>query len=428
MKKWLDELAYLWPTHSGASQKSLRQPYGTIAVADDGSELAQEARVSYLWRPTTELGEELDERFSVLHRARVMPSGGRMIRPADPEIFAGQASAVGQLILRRELSDYLVSELNALPIQLIRCRAASTHACISRRFACHSDLHVKQRGADLIGAGSVLPLDLGLDARGTGRPWTVEILLKEGRARAKADGHSNCPTATVISFGLMAAAERNPLVISAAESESLVRAALFEVVPPPADWEDRLLNVVTERYVAAVERRSAMPQAKFDASMSGGKSNLPKTLMGKPGTKGGVLSKAVVQYALQELTWLSYYLSAIAIDWYATAFVHALESPLENEDLVRFSQLHRSQPYFGYLPLALVWRRQELLRPIITRIWREPSNESLWHVLWRMLYFFSSMVENRRMADRAFKGLGLADLAMREEMIRPRQKKHRRSR
>ncbi|WP_425619164.1 hypothetical protein NA78x_002899 [Anatilimnocola sp. NA78] len=406
MNNWFEELRHLRPADSGSRRNSLRHTYGTVAIADEGMEGSFKRpmrSMSYTWLPNAALQGELANDFSITHHALVLPNRGRTIHSCEPEIFAAKANAVGQIVLQRELDGRCKHGLNPLPIQLVRCRAACTHAAIYRRFACRSDLHVKQRGSQVIGADSVLPYDLGLDSKGDGEPWSINTLIEEGRARAKAVGRANCPTSTAISFGLMAAAERNPLAISPSEANLVVRRALFEVLTPPKDWHESMLDLVVERFIAAIERRASMSQSKFDASMCGGNSNLTKSLMGKAGTKGGVLSKEIVLFAWQELTWLSYCLSAVAIDWYSAAFLHSLEEPLKKSDLVRFNQLHRSQPYFGYLPLSLVWQRMELLQPIVTRIWAEPANQSLWHVLWRMLHYFAEMVENRRVADRAFK-------------------------
>lgn len=419
MRNFRAELVRLRP---GPGQHQLASSYGAVEIIEEGEErlrgglLVRNQR--YVWKPCDGLREELDYGFSIEHPVRVLPSGYREVMP--PHSYSNLGFAAGHLILSREKHEVWTGAVNPLPAQLLRARAPYTRAFIDRDFADLRDLRVVSGSFGAVGSRSVLPFDMGLDANGEGQPWTVERLMDEGRRRAVEDGKVNADVETVISYGLMVAAEINPLDLPDEDCELLVRGALFNLIKKPEGWDDQIVDLVLERFVAAVERRKYKDQKDFDESMRGGNSSLVTTLMGKAGTQGGPLARPVVHFALQELTWLAYLTTAVCLDWYAVAFLSSLEHPLTEDELVRFEQLHRSQSILGDLTLDLVWRRKKLLQPIFTRIWTDPNDKSLRPILWSMFNYYGQIAELRRSADRESKLPGFDEKVRREQDIHDR--------
>ena len=65
--------------------------------------------------------------------------------------------------------------------------------------------------------------------------------------------------------------------------------------------------------------------------------------------------------------------------------------------------MYESQPYYGNLPLLLLFERMDFLRPAILAIWEEPQEQKHVRVLHRMMWYYAAMAGTRREADRLSK-------------------------
>src|SRR5207245_566820 len=88
--------------------------------------------------------------------------------------------------------------------RLLQTREHRENNLLSARSLQHSRI-----GQDNVRVRSILPEDVGLDSRGEGQPWSVDVLLREGRDLARTVNVSNPSEAQCVHYGLVAAAERN---------------------------------------------------------------------------------------------------------------------------------------------------------------------------------------------------------------------------
>lgn len=374
-----------------------------IATSDRGEELLVE-QATYLWTPSIALEEDLPNGFQIAFDVSRYPDGLRRFAPdGGLNAFEPRAWLAGLAVLSASSglsADYVFSYQ---AMHLVFGRAQHVQAHLDRAFCSPADLIVRRGGRGGGVEATILPESLGKDAAGRGQRWSVTRLLQEGRERAVSDGVTNCSQAQAIAYGLMVAAERNPLEVTDADAETLVRMALFDCEASGATPTQACLGQVQARLLAAIEKHQDDEQDDFDNWFRGGKSNLPKSLANQAKATGGRLDLAAVQAALLELVWKSYRYEATCLNAFAQAFIQALPDPLSAEERNLFAQMYQPQPYLGGLPLALVSERSLLLRPVLLSIWTSPSDQKLWKVLWRLLQYYAEMISRRRRADRQSK-------------------------
>jgi len=287
-------------------------------------------------------------------------------------------------------------------------RMPQTKAHLERQFSSITDLKIRPSGRiDRQNDRNILPVNLGLTADGRGRKWSIDRLLEEGdklleltprlcMQSGEADGFQGQRR---IACGLMAAAELNPLRLSATKVKRLVQMALLDMSTdiPPHPRQTELF--VTARLRALWNAHLGNSDAEFRNWFQGSRSNLVKAIANLHGHQGGKLEREHVEWALLKLTAQGLWFAASCQHQFAFA-VWATVSPQFNHlDRSAFEQLYFPQPYLGGLTLPLIWERSHFLRPVLTRIWSEPANRKLRPILWRMLDYYVQMVGARRLAD-----------------------------
>ncbi len=287
-------------------------------------------------------------------------------------------------------------------------RMPQTKAHLKRQFSSITELKIRPSGRiDRQNDKNILPANLGLKADGRGRKWSIDQLLEEGDKLLESAPHVPVQSEETDDFrgqlrtayGLMAAAEVNPLRLSAAKVKQLVRMALLDMSPEIPPHPRQTEWFVTARLRALWNAHLGDSDSKFRNWFQGSRSNLVKALANLHGHQGGRLEREHVEWALLKLTGQGLWFAANCQHQFAAAVWATISPQFHQLDRVDFEQLYFPQPYLGGLTLPLIWERSHFLRPILTRIWSEPANRKLRPILWRMLDYYVQMVGARRLAD-----------------------------
>lgn len=186
-------------------------------------------KVSLRWRPPEYLASYFHSDFSIDFDVYSQEDGTRRFLPGVPlKTFIDNAFLAGLHLLARDRR--LTSDMVACYRQqkLIFDRVLVMQEHMDRTFAHSRDLYIRRSGRQADDDRSILPVDLGLNSNRDGRTWNVTRLCKEGLARAHRNGLTRPNKQQEISYGLLRAAELNPLTIPETEVPSLIRSALFE--------------------------------------------------------------------------------------------------------------------------------------------------------------------------------------------------------
>ncbi len=274
---------------------------------------------------------------------------------------------------------------------------------LSREFLYARDLFVRRLGRIVDGECDVLPDAVGLNAEGKGRRLSVSELTELGRRTAREAGCNNRTSAQSIQYGLFAAAKMNPLEVTPDEVPHLVRMALFDLPAGEKAPSRELVEIVTERLLAAIDRHFDDSGEAFDAWFTGPKNSLVKQIAQQKSKPGGKLSRDDVRRALLHLGWQAYSYVGQCVHALLRTIKNSVPVPLNETERRLFETMHESQPVYGDLPLALLAERARYLRQAILAIWNEPENGDHLRVLHRLLAYYAEMASKRREADRQSK-------------------------
>ena len=395
-----------------SSDGSQREVFGTLFQEELGTENKRSSSrdVSatfvvkrFTWRPSRRIRGNLPSGFEIAMRAHVTNSGFRAFSSEMKwGAFQSFAWLAGLAILQRHcsMSNETVDTYRTMHFLLERGSKLQSH--LKRKFSSRLDLIVRRRGRGGEICRDVLPDDLGKTANGKGRKWSVDRLVDEGRERAKEAGVTRCTTGEAISYGLLAAAELNPLKLNAKDTVLLVRTALFDYDAITRLPRGLLANVF-ERLKVGMEQHQNDTQQQFNKWFSGEKRDLAKSLASQAGARGGKLTINTVQAVFAELAWRAYEYEAGCLDLFAQEFARALPVPMNRTEFIRYSHTYCRQRYLGNLTIGLMRERLPQLRPILELIWSNPGDRHLHAVFARMLHYYSQMSHARREADRRFK-------------------------
>jgi hypothetical protein len=371
-------------------------------------------RALYRWLPPADLSSDLSSDFCfdfVVYDddgiRRFLP-----LRNADQMIHYGFLAGIAMLSRDPAFTREDRNRFRAMKLIFDRGQQLKEHQ--TRRFKSQADLYVCKTGRGGGVQPTVLPCSLGTTADGVGQRWSTTELISKGVRRAKLAGHQNPTCERAITYGLLAAAERNPLVCQARQLGSLVRLALFDLSDADIKQGRRKLNAVTERVFQAIETHLDDSQAEFDKWFSGPNSNLMKTIasLRAPGPR---LTVDQARWGFLELVWRSYQYMTRCIDVFCRRFMLALPARLNRREANLFRQMYLPQSYLGGLSLVLVKERLPQLGPILSDLWENPKTSDARFILYRVLNFYADMVEVRRAADRKSKQLSAASESVREE-------------
>ena len=274
---------------------------------------------------------------------------------------------------------------------------------LSREFLYARDLFVRRLGRIVDGECDVLPDAVGLNAEGKGRRLSVSELTELGRRTAREAGRNNQNSAQAIQYGLLAAAKMNPLEVTPDEVPNLVRMALFDLPAGEKAPSKELVEIVTERLLAAIDRHLDDSGEAFDAWFTGSKNSLLKQIAQQKSKPGGKLSRDDVRRALLHLGWQAYSYVGQCVHALMRTIKNSVPVPLNETEKRLFETMHESQPVYGDLPLALLAERARYLRQAILAMWNEPENGDHLRVLHRLLAYYAEMASKRREADRQSK-------------------------
>ncbi len=401
-----------------AAQRN-RSPFGSVKIVAAFD--AREARFEdasptlveqHVWTPSVQIADMLPQDFRITFDVYRAEASGRWFVPQGGLGMLRHAAWLAGVTILKKHKGLSENEINSYrAMHFIVQRACQTKAHIDRAFSSATDLIVRPSGRVGGASANVLPSTLGLDSKGTGKQWSVDRLIQEGRAAAEDAGITHPRFGELLAYGLMVAARLDPLEWPEAGVDTLVRTVLFDFERHAVASDPETVLLVYSRLCDAMNAHEADSQTDFDGWFVGGKSNLPKSLGNQVRAPGGRLSTKQVNSALLELAWQGYRYEADCLNAFAQAFMQALPTPLDPTERQKFSQMYQPQGYLGGLPLALVRERSELLKPILLEVWDSPEDTTLPPVLWRMLWYYAEMITARRRADREVKRPRASDSA-----------------
>lgn len=327
--------------------------------------------------------------------------GQRRFAPAgDVGVFLQTAYAVGLSFLSDELRFTARTESLYRLMKFIHTVACNGDRPVSRRLKSIDDLVIRgskaRRGRDR----SLLPEHLGLDGDGSGRRWSPERLIEEGRRRAAADGYAVDEEAA-IRYGFLAAAERNPLrpVLNEKESGALLRLAMFDDSKLTVKATPELVENVGRRWESTLYERAKSEWSAMRNGLIGAKNNLATSLARRTDA-GGRLSTSEARVGLAELGWYSHRYFADCIDAWAEHFLLAFPERLTAGETSAFELMYRSHPNFGGLAPIMFHERLALLKPIYEQLEHDPADLELLGTAQRILSYYGEIVAGVRATDR----------------------------
>lgn len=338
---------------------------------------------------------------SALHMVGVEDTNGNLrIAPrfgSEELIVNGFACGLAILEHHRRLSAHGLFSYRAY--WLAFCWLQERGLKLRRKLASTSEFIIKRSGRTETDQRYILPADLGLNASGDGRRWSLDDLLEQGHQAARAAGVQDPDSSETIAHGLMAAALLNPMHLRANEVRPLVRLALY-ATPGERSPNDAIRDEVIARLTQAWEEHQFDSQAKFSEWCWGSHSNLPKSLANRRTKTSGPISVADVKAVLQNLGWEAYQAIShclfVSCGWLHNCLSDDLSAYASN----LYEQLYFPQAVFGNLPLVLISDRLTIIKPLLKRLWETPDDPDLIGAFHRVLDYYRQMVESRRAADR----------------------------
>jgi hypothetical protein len=360
----------------------------------------------YTWRPTTTIERKLPARLSQSFDCYIGRDRVRRFTPSCPlPAFLVEADLTGSVLLAHRLALDPAQRLCRHQMRLIFQLAPYLREHFSRSFKREEDLYLPR--AVRTGERHVLPDNLGKDSQGRGKPWGPAELLARGRERALQSGLTESNEQARIQFGLLEAAELDPLDVdqlSEADTLMIVRLGLFDLGPAQEPIDEMQVQRVWSRLVDALDRHLGDDTETFNRWFFGNVDNLVHQIA-KKRHPGGPIDREVVRQALLELVFRAYKYYGDAVHELMADFSTALPKRLSGNEKIYFNALYQRQPAFGGLPLVLLRDRFEFLRASILGILDVPNDARRRGVLLRLLHYYGQMVINKREGDRRYKQL-----------------------
>jgi hypothetical protein len=394
------------------SQRQFNQR-GTIDVQSLGFEtLKSRARNTaitcekelYRWRPPGQLAVEFPAGFAIDFEVNQDLEGRRRFNPLGGGwTLLAKAYYAGRILCsqRAEVSDEQEEQDSVL--WHVFQRVQRMHEKLERRFQKFADLQIRSSGREHRQDRSVLPQGLGSTPAMPQTTWTFPEFIEQGRARASTAGMQRLNEQLQINYGLLAAAERNPLHdMHAEQSQALIRLALFNL-DETTDVSPEIIDCVFNRLTEAIRRHKNDTRQDYEKWFHG---NLFKSLANQAGDDMGKLTTEQVKAVILEIGWPAYQHVAEMIQVFCETFVNDLPKKLTTTEQELFASCFYRQDYFGGLPLIMFLDRSDLIQPIIVQMWEAPQNTTYRGVFWRLLTYYSEMATKRRRADNRSKQQG----------------------
>lgn len=407
--------------------------WGRIEIQDAGQELLKSStrgqqwtrtKEQYIWRPNAALAQRLGPTFAIKFDCYRDNAGQRRFVPVGGfQAFIQLAFQAGRAI-RCERDELQHTQQVQLDI-LWNCyrRVQNIQEKLKRRFKYFKDLQV--RGHTRGNASNVLPAGLGSTPSDPKTSWPIPQFTTHGRERALQDGIARPSETTIIQYGLLAAAERQPLVTSPQQSVAIIQLALF-YFEGIEDVSPEIVDCVLNRLRRAFAQHDGDTHEEFWRWF---KSNIFKTLANQIGDEYGKLALNQVRSAMLKLGWHGHRTVARCLETFALEFATDLPKPLTPEEHSVFAAAYCPQSWLGGLPLVMLLDRSELIQPVVLRMWEEPENAKWPGVFLRLLNYYDEMTTRRRPADRQAKraSTGKRGLTLQFPVVADRKRQEKRS-
>lgn len=364
------------------------------------------------WTPPAELKELHDHGvFLPLERWRAADGFRRYWPGMGSEELLQYVPQIGLAIIRkiRDLSPEEASYYKGCfmifryvrGISYLNERGVQAH--LTRNLDWSRDLFVRVPGRATDSQRTVLPADVGTPSSDD-KPWNIAKLCQIGRQAALDAGIRSPISKVSIPYGLLAAAQLNPLRLNSTEEiEHVVRSCLFESEAFLEPIDDETREMVTQRLADAMNKHKLDTLEEFNRWMFDSHSSLIKQLAKQKKPKGGELPRDLVRRVLLHLGWESYRAVGECLNVYMRWVRNSLPDELTEDEQELFDLLYLRQPFLANLPLALIVERLHFLKPALLRLWNTGFSEEKVRVLHRMMYYYAELASNRREADRRSK-------------------------
>lgn len=357
----------------------------------------------YTWRAPRDARGPLPTDRSVSFDVYTAADGVRRFVPCAKDGFNGyvaRAFQYGHSLLARDRNfdwcrwcDYLLGKLAYDRLLHVQER-------IKRGLGSVDSLMLSQNLHQELGQKTVLPKQLGRGAAKSGKAWSIDDVIDQGRRAAQEDGIQNPTETDAINYGLFAAARTSPLGIQDRQQiSSLMRIALYDLSDVGERVSAAEQEEVSQRFHDLIRGHLWEEQEQFQKWFAGGNSNLIKAIANRRDEHGQRMTPAVVKRALHDLGWRGYFLVAECLEAFARAFTRALRRRrIQPRELGYFQGMYYRQDYFGGLPLVLVMDRSPQIQPAVIRLWKNPGDTDMIGVLHQVLWWHAEMVPLRRAA------------------------------
>jgi hypothetical protein len=364
----------------------------------------------YTWTPPPSAQRELPPATTLVLRCATFPDGVRRFYPTlSFDTFIDVAFNAGLGIwseLESKTGEHRQSE--RLKWFLFR-RVRVTREHLTNVLLNPESLRVRTCGQGVEKIYSILPEDVGLYASHKEREgWCMAELLKEGREEAQERGVNKPTSSDLIHYGLLRAAQRNPLEVSDREVPGLLRQALYDTVmlpdyeacrPKPV-YDTATRDAVIERVWNAILRHLEEPASEFDSWFQGPNNSFIAQIAKKKRAPGGALDPEVVRQILLDLGWEAYPRVGGLVDATMRTIFHLIDPPLNMLENEFYQQYYLKQPHFGEVPFVLWVERFPFLDESLWEMWTNPGDRQKVAVFHRLLYYYGAMAIERRSIDR----------------------------
>lgn len=369
------------------------------------------------WQPPYQLSCQLPEWFQLRLQCITRPDGFRLFTPIGALTAQSERSDLGLRYIEQLGGLVAVAAAGGATI-LEDQGVAPKEQCLTFRTAWLMQEHTRHR-REFIGdsrqllnelricAGarrehsqnSILPCDFGITANGLGRHWSLADVRRAGLEAARLKGIESPQHLDIVRLGLLEGAKLRPLRLNKLELRSILRQSLF--VPTTTVTRSQLAYVA-DRILSNLD--DAIDDEDPDA--------LKRWIEDRDSSQPRMIEKLLdckmdrdqVRAAIVELGWRATVMVAECIDAQFQVFRNALSEPLSPAENLLFEQTFLMNRWF-FLPLALLHDRLEFLREAILDLWTNPNDRDAVGIVHGLLYAYSSMLENRREADRRIKQL-----------------------
>ena len=363
----------------------------------------------YVWQPSRRLGDDVprgNPAFGVELRCQILSDGTRLFLPTpSSSTFIANAQAAGLAILIHQRKLGSESRNSHRFDWFLYQHARRMQPFMRRRFHSRSDLLVRRSGQSTKGERDILPWEKSKSGSiGTRLPATLDELMELGAERASQEGVERPTAKQRIQFGLIVAAERMPpLSPSNKGIVAIIRTALFDVRSEVFVPQKKRLAVIRDRLARALgSHLDDATMELFNAWLWGPKSNVVKQIAKQKKAPGGELDREEVSQAIVELGWQAHASVAKSVEALMIDFRRAIHPQLSRKETRIFNQLYQCQEHFGGLSLIMLRERLEFIGSHLWQLIEKPGKHQL-AILYRLLSFYSSMLDQRRAADKRSK-------------------------